>query len=103
MNMPCHALPQVVNGILQVILSTSYNINKEHHRVGATIINDVVLSFIVIITTVNVVIGVFDMRDPSEQGAESLTTDLPVTAGLQALALHSDPDPRSDLYDLQTS
>ena len=91
----------MLNGIVQVILSTSYNINKEHHRVGATILNDIVLSTIVLVTAINVVIGVFDMRDSSEQGGDAdagLTTPRPLAAGLKALALHA-----SGLYDLQTS
>lgn len=79
---------QVLNGILMIVLSASYNINKSHHHLGATIINDIVLSVIVLITAVNVIIGVFDMRTPDEM-PEHLTTE----ATLHALAFH----------DLQTS
>lgn len=88
---------QVLNGIIMVILSTSYNINKTKHHVSATILNDIVLAGIVLITTVNVVIGVFDMRNPEEYPAHAVTTQ----ATVKALALqggHSD-----FLYDLQTS
>lgn len=92
---------QVVNGILMVILSASYNINKTKHHMMATILNDIVLSVIVLVTTINVVIGVFDMRDPAESGTTpASTTTAHPGAGFKALALQADP---GDLYDLETS
>lgn len=76
------------------ILSVSYNINKTKHHLVATILNDIVLSLIILITTVNVVIGVFDMRDPSESGAFPDGSHASTADPLRAAR---------GLYDLQTS
>ncbi|GLH15530.1 Uncharacterized protein GBIM_19968, partial [Gryllus bimaculatus] len=58
----CVAPPQAVQGILCLVLGSTYNINKPKEQRKANAWNNVVLALNVLITGVNVVLSAFDMR-----------------------------------------
>ncbi|XP_066997479.2 ninjurin-2 isoform X2 [Anabrus simplex] len=64
---------QALQGILNVILGSSFNINKTTQQKTANIWNNVVLSLNIITTVVNVIISAFDMRSGNEISSNNST------------------------------
>ncbi|XP_014298788.1 ninjurin-1 isoform X1 [Microplitis demolitor] len=57
---------QIAQGLICLLLGSSYNINKEKDHKTANIWNNVVLSMMMLTVTVNIIISVFEMHgDPA--------------------------------------
>lgn len=68
---------KVIQGIVCVLLGTTLNINKEDDHEKAAKANNVTLCLNILIVVVNLIINVFEMKDPNEYG--NPTTSSPAT------------------------
>jgi hypothetical protein len=56
---------QVIQGIIYLALGSQYDIEDTTHQRRAVILNNLALSLGVATTIANVIIGVFDIHDPT--------------------------------------
>ncbi|XP_074101246.1 ninjurin-1-like isoform X2 [Cotesia typhae] len=54
---------QIAQGLICLLLGSSYNINKEQDHKKANLWNNVVLTMMLLTVTVNIIISVFEMHD----------------------------------------
>ncbi|XP_023710257.1 ninjurin-2 isoform X1 [Cryptotermes secundus] len=65
---------QACQGVLYVMLGSSFNINKSKDQRAANVWNNVVLAMGIVTTILNVIISAFDMRETDMVGFNSTTT-----------------------------
>ncbi|XP_043483863.1 ninjurin-2 isoform X2 [Leptopilina heterotoma] len=68
---------QLLQGILCVLLGSSFDINKENHQRRANLWNDICMSMMVLTVAVNVILSAFEMRDTNYIEYRSVKSAIP--------------------------